>query len=85
MVYDGLRHKGMISFPDARDHAVQVHSFSKTYAMTGLRLGYLAVSREKLLEIDPQCCQAHFNPGNICDDFQDYRNALKHSNISNMP
>ncbi len=33
---------------------------------------------EKVLEIDPQCSQAHFNLGNIYDDFQDYRNALKH-------
>jgi len=50
MVYDGVRHKSLLSFPGAKDHVVQVNSFSKTYAMTGLRVGYLAASREKLLQ-----------------------------------
>ena len=50
MLYDGLHHKSLISFPDAKDHVVQVNSFSKTYAMTGLRVGYLAASKEKLLQ-----------------------------------
>jgi len=50
LVYDGIRHKSLISFPDAKDHVIQVNSFSKTYAMTGLRVGYLAASRENLLQ-----------------------------------
>jgi aspartate/methionine/tyrosine aminotransferase len=50
MLYDGLRHKSLISFPDAKDHVIQVNSFSKTYAMTGLRVGYLAASMDKLLQ-----------------------------------
>ncbi len=50
VVYDGIRHTSLISFPDAKDHVVQVNSFSKTYAMTGLRVGYLAASRDKLLQ-----------------------------------
>ena len=50
MLYDGLRHKSLISFPDAKDHVIQVNSFSKTYAMTGLRVGYLATSKDKLLQ-----------------------------------
>ena len=50
LVYDGICHKSLISFPDAKDHVVQVNSFSKIYAMTGLRVGYLAASREKLLQ-----------------------------------
>jgi aspartate/methionine/tyrosine aminotransferase len=50
MLYDGLQHKSLISFPDAKGHVVQVNSFSKTYAMTGLRVGYLAASKDKLLQ-----------------------------------
>jgi aspartate/methionine/tyrosine aminotransferase len=50
ILYDGLRHKSLISFPDAKDHVIQVNSFSKTYAMTGLRVGYLAASKDKLLQ-----------------------------------
>jgi aspartate/methionine/tyrosine aminotransferase len=50
MLYDGLRHKSLISFTGAKDQVVQVNSFSKTYAMTGLRVGYLAASKDKLLQ-----------------------------------
>jgi len=50
LVYDGLRHASLLAFPDAREHVVQVNSFSKTYAMTGLRVGYLAASADKQLQ-----------------------------------
>lgn len=50
LVYDGLRHHSLTSFPGAKDHVVQVNSFSKIYAMTGLRLGYLAASGDKLIQ-----------------------------------
>ncbi len=50
VIYDGIGHTSLISFPDAKDHVVQVNSFSKTYAMTGLRVGYLAASKDKLLQ-----------------------------------
>lgn len=49
LVFDGVEHKSLISLPDAKDHVVQVNSFSKTYAMTGLRVGYLAASSDKLI------------------------------------
>lgn len=50
LVYDGQQHNSLLSFPDARDHVVQVNSFSKTYAMTGLRVGYLAASADKIMQ-----------------------------------
>ena len=49
LVFDGVKHKSLISLPDAKDHVVQVNSFSKTYAMTGLRVGYLAASSDKVI------------------------------------
>ena len=49
-VYDGLQHKSLISFPKAKDHVIQVNSFSKIYAMTGLRVGYMAASSEKVFQ-----------------------------------
>lgn len=51
LVYDGLRHRSLLSFPGAKGHVVQVNSFSKTYAMTGLRVGYVAASRDVLLQL----------------------------------
>lgn len=50
LVYDGLKHQSLLSFPDARQNVVQVNSFSKTYAMTGLRVGYLAASADKQMQ-----------------------------------
>ncbi|MBM4330670.1 MAG: pyridoxal phosphate-dependent aminotransferase [Deltaproteobacteria bacterium] len=50
LVYDGLTHTSALSFPGAKEHVVQVNSFSKTYAMTGLRIGYVAASADKLLQ-----------------------------------
>jgi aminotransferase len=50
LVYDGLRHSSALSFAGAKQHVVQVNSFSKTYAMTGLRIGYVAAGSDKLLQ-----------------------------------
>ncbi len=50
LVFDGAKHKSLVSLAGAKDHVVQVNSFSKTYAMTGLRVGYLAASSDKVLQ-----------------------------------
>ena len=50
LVFDGAEHKSLVSLAGAKDHVVQVNSFSKTYAMTGLRVGYLAASSDKVLQ-----------------------------------
>jgi len=49
-VYGTDAYKSMVSFPDAKDVVVQVNSFSKVYAMTGLRVGYLAASKDRVLQ-----------------------------------
>jgi aspartate/methionine/tyrosine aminotransferase len=43
IIYDGRQHLSPVSLsPDARRRTILVNSFSKTYAMTGWRLGYCA-------------------------------------------
>jgi len=42
ILFDRRRHVSVASLPDARDRTLLVNSFSKTYAMTGWRIGYLA-------------------------------------------
>ncbi|MBI2202855.1 MAG: aminotransferase class I/II-fold pyridoxal phosphate-dependent enzyme [Candidatus Rokubacteria bacterium] len=37
----GCAHVPLLSFHDYRDHLILTHTFSKTYAMTGWRLGYV--------------------------------------------
>jgi aminotransferase len=39
-----LRHVSIASFPEMKDRTVTINSFSKTYAMTGWRVGYLAAN-----------------------------------------
>ncbi len=46
ILYDGHAHTCFSSLPDAKDHTILVNSFSKTYAMTGWRVGYLAGNAE---------------------------------------
>ncbi len=40
MTYDGLEHLSLGSFPELRDRLILLDGFSKTYAMTGWRLGW---------------------------------------------
>jgi len=40
ITYDGERHYCVASFPGMRERTIVVGSFSKTYAMTGFRVGY---------------------------------------------
>lgn len=43
LIYDGLKHISIAGLhPDMKDLAVTVNGISKTYAMTGWRIGYLA-------------------------------------------
>src|SRR5712672_2595531 len=40
MVYDGDTHVCLLSYPSIRDRLILLNGWSKTYAMTGWRLGY---------------------------------------------
>ena len=48
MVYDGHTHLSLASLPDAYERTITISGFSKTYNMTGWRLGY-AVGPEHLI------------------------------------
>ncbi|MFL5045353.1 MAG: pyridoxal phosphate-dependent aminotransferase [Xanthobacteraceae bacterium] len=41
MVYDGEGHVCLLSYPSIRDRLILLNGWSKTYAMTGWRLGYV--------------------------------------------
>jgi aspartate aminotransferase len=40
MVYDGEQHVCLLNYPSIRDRVILLNGWSKTYAMTGWRLGY---------------------------------------------
>jgi aspartate aminotransferase len=48
VVFDGAEHVSPASLPGAYDRTISIYTFSKTYAMTGLRLGYVAAQSAAL-------------------------------------
>ncbi len=40
MLYDGRTHVSLLQYPEIRDRLIMLDGWSKTYAMTGWRLGY---------------------------------------------
>ncbi|MDX1513243.1 MAG: aminotransferase class I/II-fold pyridoxal phosphate-dependent enzyme, partial [Gammaproteobacteria bacterium] len=49
MVYDGREHVSLLAYPELDDRLILLDGWSKTYAMTGWRLGY-GVWPERLVE-----------------------------------
>jgi aspartate aminotransferase len=50
VVFDDARHVSPASLPGMYERTISIYTFSKTYAMTGLRLGYLATPDSTLRE-----------------------------------
>ena len=46
LVYDGAEFISMAALPGMRERTIVVSGFSKSYAMTGWRLGYIATAKE---------------------------------------
>ena len=55
MLYGGRTHVSLLSYPEIRDRLIVLDGWSKTYAMTGWRLGY-AVWPERLVEPITRLC-----------------------------
>jgi aminotransferase len=51
IIYDKANHHCAATFPGMRERTLIVNSFSKTYAMTGLRVGYVYGPRELISPI----------------------------------
>jgi aminotransferase len=49
LVYDGCVHTSIASLPGMRDRTVSIFSFSKSYAMTGWRIGYMVAPSDFLV------------------------------------
>jgi len=46
IVYDGVRHISIGSLPGMEDRTITVNGFSKAYAMTGWRIGYVVAGKK---------------------------------------
>ena len=54
-MYDGRKHVSIGSYPGMKDYAIIFNGFSKSFAMTGWRIGYIAAPHDLLV----QCCKLH--------------------------
>jgi aspartate/methionine/tyrosine aminotransferase len=52
IAYDGLKPKSLASFERVKERTIVVNGFSKTYAMTGWRLGYAFANKEIVEAMD---------------------------------
>jgi aminotransferase len=50
-VYEAKPHISITSLPDIGDRAISIYGTSKTYAMSGWRIGYIVASRELIASI----------------------------------
>ena len=55
LLYDGLKHHSMLKYQSLRERMVLLDGWSKTYAMTGWRLGY-GVWPRQLIEVAERLC-----------------------------
>jgi aspartate/methionine/tyrosine aminotransferase len=51
IIYDNARHHCVATFPEMRERTLVINSFSKTYAMTGLRVGFVYGPKELISPI----------------------------------
>ncbi|MCP4575199.1 MAG: pyridoxal phosphate-dependent aminotransferase [Deltaproteobacteria bacterium] len=88
-IYDGWTHHSLFDFPHVRDRLIVARSFSKTYCMTGFRIGYAAAPMNIIAAMAR--LQSHLT-GNVCtfvqhgalaatklnpSDFDPWRNKLQ--------
>lgn len=51
LVYDGTKHTSIASFPGMKDYAIILNGFSKSFAMTGWRIGWIAAPEDLMAQI----------------------------------
>ncbi|MDE0913946.1 MAG: pyridoxal phosphate-dependent aminotransferase [Planctomycetota bacterium] len=61
LLYDGEEHVSILQYPEVRDRAIMLDGWSKTYAMTGWRLGYgvwpsSIIDQAERLQINSSSC-----------------------------
>lgn len=68
LIYGGEKHYSIATFPQMRERTVTINGFSKSYAMTGWRLGYVGVDRSLMSAL----VRAHQYSTNCVSTFSQY-------------
>ncbi len=59
MLYGGREHVSLLSYPEIRDRVIMLDGWSKTYAMTGWRLGFAVWPEELVAHVVRLCINDH--------------------------
>ncbi|MCX8179996.1 MAG: pyridoxal phosphate-dependent aminotransferase [Thermofilaceae archaeon] len=65
LTYDGRKHVSIASLPDMHERTVTAFGFTKTYGMSGLRIGYIAAERETIKRMREENASIVIQPGTI--------------------
>lgn len=59
MLYGGRRHESLLKYPEMRDRLIHLDGWSKTYAMTGWRLGFSVWPKALVEHVVRLCVNSH--------------------------
>ena len=59
MLYDGREHVSLLNYPEIQDRLILLDGWSKTYAMTGWRLGYSVWPKDVISHAEKLCVNVH--------------------------
>jgi aspartate/methionine/tyrosine aminotransferase len=59
MLYEGREHVSLLQYPEIRDRLIMLDGWSKTYAMTGWRLGYAVWPESLVPHVTRLCINDH--------------------------
>ena len=59
MLYDGRKHVSLLQYPEIRDRLIVLDGWSKTYAMTGWRMGYAVWPDQMVDPVTRLCINDH--------------------------
>jgi len=65
IIYDGVKYTSMIKFKEIRDQVLLVNGVSKSFAMTGWRIGYLAAHKDIVTAVKKYQGHSTSNPTSI--------------------
>ena len=59
MVYGGIKHTSLLEYPEIRSQLIMLDGWSKSYAMTGWRMGYAVWPKELIPHVTRLCINSH--------------------------
>jgi aspartate aminotransferase len=65
LTYDGRKHVSIASLPGMRERAITLFGFTKTYGMSGLRIGYVVAEREIIRKMKDENTGIVIHPGTV--------------------